>query len=146
MKNGARIGELARLAGVSVQTVRYYERLCLLPRVPRSASGYRVYSSDAFARLRFVRHAQAVGLSLDEIREVLRIRDSGKAPCECVRGMLERKVEEIEQQLAQLARFRRRLRRILKHAQGLPRLSHADSSLCPIIERSTARLENQREP
>jgi DNA-binding transcriptional MerR regulator len=144
MRTGAHIGELARAAGVSVQTVRYYERLGLLPRAPRSPAGYRIYASDSLVRIHFVRQAQAVGLSLEEILEVLRIRDSGKAPCECVRGKLVSKLEEIERQLAHLTRFRRQLQRMLKQARKLPRLTHSASSLCPIIEATAAESDHER--
>jgi len=70
-----RIGQLAAQTGFSVRTIRFYEQSGLLPAPPRTEGGYRVYDQDAVARLRFVRSAQTLGLSLAEIAEVLRIRD-----------------------------------------------------------------------
>lgn len=93
MTNRTFIGKVAAMAGVSVQTVRYYERLGLLPPAQRTESGYRVYSAHSAERLRFIGQAQAVGLRLDEIREILRIKYVGQSPCDCVRGLLERKLD-----------------------------------------------------
>lgn len=135
----ARIGQLARTAGVSVQTVRYYERAGLLPRPPRTPSGYRVYSPEASVRLRFIKQAQAVGFSLEEVREILRLKYNGRSPCECVRGMLEEKLERVEREMAALRRFRRELGRTLARARKLPHLSHRASTICPIIEIGTAK-------
>jgi DNA-binding transcriptional MerR regulator len=137
MMAGARIGAVARAAGVSVQTVRYYERAGLLPRPPRTPSGYRIYSPDAAARLQFIKQAQAVGFSLEEVREILRLKYNGRSPCECVRGMLEEKLARVEQEMAALTRFRRELRRTLARARKLPHVSHRASAICPIIEIST---------
>ena len=128
------IGKVAGTAGVGVQTVRYYERLGLLPPADRMASGYRVYRAEAVERLRFIRQAQAVGFRLEEIREILRIKYAGRSPCDCVRGLLERKLEQVERQMVELARFRRELRQTLKKSQALPRLPHSASVICPIIQ------------
>lgn len=128
------IGKVAMQAGVSVQTVRYYERLGLLVSPQRTESGYRVYSPQTVERLRFIGQAQAVGFRLDEIREILRIKYAGQSPCDCVRGLLEKKLEQVERQMAELARFRRELRQTLKNSQKLPRLPHSASAICPIIE------------
>ncbi len=134
MTTGARIGTVARAAGIGVQTVRYYERAGLLPRPPRTPSGYRIYSPDAGARLRFIKQAQAVGFSLEEVREILRLKYNGRSPCECVRGKLEEKLARVEREMAALKRFRRELRRTLARARKLPHLSHRASAICPIIE------------
>lgn len=131
---GARIGAMARTAGVSVQTVRYYERAGLLPRPPRTPSGYRIYSPEAGARLRFIKQAQALGFSLQEVREILRLRYDGRSPCECVRGMLEEKLVRVEREMETLRRFRQELHRTLAHARKLPHLPHAASGICPIIQ------------
>lgn len=128
------IGNVAGLAGVSVQTVRYYERLGLLPAAQRTESGYRVYSPQTVERLQFIRQAQAAGFRLDEIREILRLKYAGQSPCDCVRGLLERKLKEVERQMAELVRFRQELRQTLKSSQKFPRLPHRASAICPIIE------------
>jgi len=132
------IGRIAKAAGASVQGVRYYERLGLLPPAQRTESGYRVYPPEMVGRLRFIRQAQAVGFRLEEIREILRIRYGGRSPCNCVRNMLERKLGEIEAQLKALASFRKQVRRTLAKARTLPRLPHRASTICPLIERIPA--------
>jgi len=137
MGAGLFIGRLARQAGVSVQTVRYYERRGLLARPQRTASGYRLYAPETPARLGFIKQAQAVGFSLGEVREILRLTYDGRSPCECVRGMLEEKLARVEQEMAALKRFRHELRRTLARARKLPHLSHRASAICPIIEIST---------
>lgn len=140
------IGNVAGLAGVSVQTVRYYERLGLLPAAQRTESGYRVYSPQTVERLQFIRQAQAAGFRLDEIREILRLKYAGQSPCDCVRGLLERKLKEVERQMAELARFRRELRQTLKSSQELRRLPHSASAICPIIQRAPASESRSKRP
>ncbi len=144
MSKGLFIGPVARQAGVSVQAVRYYERLGLLPPAQRTESGYRVYSPELVERLRFIRQAQAVGLRLEEIREILRIRYAGKSPCNCVRTMLQRKLGELEEQLAALASFRKQLRRTLERARTLPRLPHTASAICPLIQTEASAKKQER--
>ncbi len=78
------IGQVAAGAGVNIQTVRYYERRGLLPRAPRTASGYRQYDPDAVARLRFIKRAQDLGFSLQEIAELLELRVEHGAACAAV--------------------------------------------------------------
>jgi DNA-binding transcriptional MerR regulator len=128
------IGKVAQAGGLSVQAVRYYERLGLLPPAERTAGGYRAYRPEAVERLRFIRQAQAAGFRLEEIREILRMKFAGQSPCECVRTMLQRKLEEVEEQMAALRRFRKQLRRTLQRARSLPRLPHRASAICPMIE------------
>ncbi len=128
------IGKVAHAAGLSVQAVRYYERLGLLPPAERTAGGYRAYRPEAVERLRFIRQAQAAGFRLEEIREILRMKFAGQSPCKCVRAMLQRKLEQVEREMAELARFRRELRETLKRSRKLPRLSHSASAICPMIE------------
>ncbi len=128
------IGKVAQAVGLSVQAVRYYERLGLLPPAGRTAGGYRAYRPEAVERLRFIRQAQAAGFRLKEIREILRMKFAGQSPCECVRTMLQRKLEEVEEQMAALRRFRKQLRRTLQQARSLPRLPHRASVICPMIE------------
>jgi len=132
------IGKVAAVAGASVQAVRYYERVGLLPPAHRTESGYRVYSPELVERLRFIRRAQAVGFRLEEIREILRMKYAGKSPCNCVRGMLEQKLKDVEDQLRDLAAFRQQLRKTLRGARRLPRLPHRASAICPFIESLSA--------
>ena len=109
-----RSGELARLAGVSTDTLRHYERKGVLQRPRRSAGGYRQYPSAALARVLLVRRALAVGFTLDELARVLSVRDRGVAPCKEVRALAAAKLAEVEERLAQLVELRGELRATLE--------------------------------
>lgn len=140
MSKSLLIGKVASQAGVSVQAVRYYERLGLLPHAQRTDSGYRVYSVDAVERLRFIRQAQTLGFRLEEIREILRMKYSGNSPCDCVRRLLDEKLDHIEQEIARLRDFRRELHKTLRRSKELPRLPHRASAICPIIQIQPSKL------
>jgi DNA-binding transcriptional MerR regulator len=107
-------GELARLSGVSTDTLRHYERKGLLPLPPRTASGYRRYPSDAVTRVRLIRRALVIGFSLSELARVLKERASGGAPCQKVRGIVQARLSDLNQQLADLELLRRDLHAILE--------------------------------
>lgn len=106
-------GELARLAGISTDTLRYYERKGLFPRPHRAANGYRQYPPETLDRIRLVRRALAVGFSVDELSRLLAERDKGKAPCRQVRALLQEKLTGLERQLADLEALRGELQGIL---------------------------------
>ncbi|MEU3048064.1 MerR family transcriptional regulator [Streptomyces sp. NPDC006984] len=103
-----RIGVLAAGAGVSTKAVRFYEQAGLLPAPPRTSSGYREYAPQAADRLAFIRDAQAAGLTLGEVREVLRIRDAGRAPCEHVGALIAEHLRAVERSCCGSPRRRRR--------------------------------------
>jgi DNA-binding transcriptional MerR regulator len=126
-----RIGELARSAGVSADTLRYYERLGLLPRAQRSSGGYRLFDRTAGDRIAFIRKAQALGLTLEAVREVLRIAADGTAPCEHVRAALSARLSEVDTRIAELQSLRRTLARALAKSRALP---VAGTCVCGIIE------------
>lgn len=122
------IGELARRCAVSRDTIRYYEREGLLPRPRRTPARYRVYGADDERRLLFVRHAQALGLTLDDIRELLRherVRTPGQ--CRRVAALLRERIVALDRKLAELRAFRRQL------ARHLARCERADSEACPVV-------------
>ena len=108
-----RAGELARMAGVSKDTLRHYERKGLLAS-RRSSNGYREYPQQALGRVHLVRRALAVGFTLDELARLLRIRDDGGAPCREVRALAAAKLESMEVQLRDLTALRNQLRKMLK--------------------------------
>lgn len=101
-----RIGELAEAAGTTAKTLRFYEEQGLLPPAERTAAGYRDYALEAVARIDFVHRGQAAGLTLAQIKQILDIRDHGQAPCEHVRDLLDTRLADIEQQIAQLSALR----------------------------------------
>jgi DNA-binding transcriptional MerR regulator len=97
-----KIGQLARTAGVTVDTVRFYERRGVLPQPARLPSGYRVYTPAAVERIRLAKQLQALGLTLDEVIDALHAADSGTATCASERWRLEGVVERIDAQIAEL--------------------------------------------
>jgi DNA-binding transcriptional MerR regulator len=113
-----RSGELARLSGVSTDTLRHYERIGVLAKPPRTNSGYRRYPPSALERVRLVRRAMSVGFSLEELARVLRVRDNGGAPCRQVRDLAVAKLETIERRLEELALVRDQLEKLLKDWDG----------------------------
>ncbi len=107
-------GELARLIGVSTDTLRHYERLGLLPKPPRTDGGYRVYPANSLDRVRLIRRALGIGFSLSELTTILKMRDGGEAPCGRVRAMAESKLQQIKQQIQDLSEMRDQIEVMLK--------------------------------
>ena len=134
-----RIGELADLVGLNPKTIRYYESIDLLPDPERQPSGYRDYSTDDVERLRFVRTAQRLNLSLSEIAEILRLRERDERPCEYVLGVLDRQVADLDRRMAEMADLRRELISLKVKADELP---GDDGCYCAVIEHSQ-RAENE---
>ena len=107
-------GELSRLAGVSSDTLRHYERLGILSKPPRANGGYRNYPASSLDRVRLIQSALKVGFSLSELATILKMRDRGEAPCRRVRDIAETKIENIRQQISDLLSMRDQLERIVK--------------------------------
>lgn len=103
---GLRVSELAQAAGTSADTVRWYERVGLLPPPDRTAAGYRSYGPGALDRLHFIRGAQRLGLRLADIRDLLAVRDTGRCPCEPAEQLLRRRLAELDAELARLTALR----------------------------------------
>lgn len=106
-------GELGRLAGVSPDTVRFYERRRLLPAAPRSASGYRIFPQEALARVQLIRRALSIGFTVSELAAIFCERDRGGAPCRRVRELAAEKLVALEARLRDLHAWRRELRTTL---------------------------------
>ena len=120
------IGELARRAGVPIDTVRYYERNRLVLPAGRKASGYRRYGEAEVARLRFIRRAKALGFSLEEIRELLTL--SGKRDIAQIRRSAQRKLMDVQQRITELERIRTGLLTLVEQCPG-----HGRAADCPIL-------------
>ena len=131
-----RIGELASELDLNPKTVRYYEEIGLLPQPERTESRYRLYDKLDQDRLRFIRKAKAIGLSLNEIKEILGLRDSGEQPCEHVLSLLDHKLVKVEEQLRVLTEFRADLLTLRREAAD--HIS-ADACVCGIIEFHDAK-------
>jgi DNA-binding transcriptional MerR regulator len=128
------IGSVAKESGVPIKTIRYYEELGLLKASGRTEGGFRLFNSDVFARLYFVKRAQHLGLSLSEIKEFLDVHDGGNLPCEHIKAKLQDKVAAIDEQIQQLLILRRELEGLLSGWETIP--ENPDKTICPIIERS----------
>ncbi|MAT96231.1 MAG: heavy metal-responsive transcriptional regulator [Anaerolineaceae bacterium] len=111
------IKELAQQTNLSAKTIRYYEEIGLLPLPKRQPNGYRDYEESAVDRVKFVIEARSLGLSLDDIGELLALRDRREAPCRVLLQMLDEKAAEIRQRIADLQRLEVELREL--HALGL---------------------------
>ena len=122
------IGEAADQAGVNVQTLRYYERRGLLPKTPRRQSGYREFADDAVRVVRFIKRAQDLGFSLDEVEELLRLRRNSGRSRQRVRAVAEQRIREVEKKIAELERMRGALRTLVHSCHK------GDTLECPIIE------------
>lgn len=120
--------ELAKRTGCNLETVRYYEKVGLLPEPPRTASGYRSYDTVHERRLRFVLRARELGFSLDEIRELLRLVDERDQPCAEARAVAAAHLDDVRAKIADLKRMERVLGDVVAQC--------ADGKLpdCPLIE------------
>ena len=123
------IGHLAKQAGVNLETVRFYERRGLLPRPPRSESGYRMFPANAARRLRFIRRAQELGFSLTEIGELLSLRLSRSTTSADIRTRAESKISDIEAKIKSLESIKKTLRKLTRVCDGC-----APVAQCPILE------------
>jgi MerR family copper efflux transcriptional regulator len=125
-----RIGEVALIAGVSIDTVRYYERRRLLPVAARTEGGFRLFTPDTVERVRFIKQAQELGFSLDEIGELL--ATGGARECRSVRDHLKVKLSEVNRRIRQMLDFRKTLACHLAACEKeLSR--HADDAVCPAL-------------
>jgi MerR family mercuric resistance operon transcriptional regulator len=126
---GLKIGKVARNAGLAIDTVRYYEREGLLQKPARTASGYRHYTTDAVARLRFIRQAKELGFSLAEIKDLLALRVTPGKSCADVRAHAEHKIADVDRRIASLKRVRGALVTLASACTG-----RGPVSQCPILE------------
>jgi DNA-binding transcriptional MerR regulator len=125
-----RIGEVANRSGVSIDTVRYYERRKLLPRPARSGGGFRLFTLESIERVKFIKQAQELGLSLDEINELL--TTGGAQECQRVREILQAKLTELDERMKMMRAFRRTLSQHLTACEK--ELSERGSkALCPVL-------------
>lgn len=115
-----RIQTITQQTGISSQTIRYYESIGLLPPPPRLPNGYRNYDEEDVERVRFVAGARQLGLSTNDIREILALRDDSETPCRIVLNMLHQKADEIQQRITELRRMETELRALYKLGLSFP--------------------------
>jgi MerR family mercuric resistance operon transcriptional regulator len=122
------IGELSKQSGVNIETIRYYEKIGVMPAPGRSTSGYRVYDADHLKRLSFVRRSRQLGFSLDEIRGLLRLVDGDAYTCAQVRKLTLEHVAEIRRKIADLKRLKQVMEEMAAQCSG------ERAPECPIID------------
>lgn len=128
-----KIGQLARRLALNTQTIRYYERVGLLPEPERTEAGYRLYKEEDRRRLEFIKNARNVGLTLGEVKEILAFHERGEQPCAYVTKTIARRSEEIERQISELTKFKSELDRLYERARKEPAQEPEDGSYCHII-------------
>jgi MerR family copper efflux transcriptional regulator len=127
--NGLTIGEVAAQAKVHIETLRYYERRGLVARPPRSVSNYRRYPQEAVQRVRFIKRAQELGFSLNDIKELLSLRAAPEAECGEIRAHAEAKIKDINDKIASLTAMKHALSKLVRECSGEGPLTE-----CPILE------------
>lgn len=132
-----KISELAAVCGATPKTIRFYEEAGVLPEPARTLSGYRDYGTDAVDRLAFIGHAQAAGLSLRQIRQILAIHDSGNPPCAHVRNVLTERLDDVHAQMAELITLETHLEALLARARETRPTEHDNGGICWILETET---------
>lgn len=129
------VAELAAQTGVTPATIRYYARTGLLHPGREPENGYRCFSGDDKNRVRFVRQAQALGLTISDIKHVLETVDHGEVPCHQVQSLVESRLESIREQITELQATEERIHHALVAWDDIGRTQPTDGELCPLIER-----------
>ncbi len=129
-----KIGELAKATNLSTKTIRFYESEGLIPDPPRTNSGYRSYADSDVVRLEFILKAKRLGLSLDEIKGILKLHDRSEPTCVHVRSLLQEKVAQIDTVIQDLLGFKEELESLRDHATSLVDCRPLGGNICFIIE------------
>jgi len=138
-----KIGELAQAGHVTAKTVRYYESIGLMPAPERTASGYRDYGDDALDRLRFIRDAQASGLTLAEAGQILGMKDHGESTCQHTRALVDQHLVEIDRQIASLLAAKGELTALSRRAERMNPADCTDPNACQVLVNGVPeRLES----
>lgn len=127
-ESGLLIGDIARLSGVQVETIRYYERIGVVPKPARTKGGHRLYSSDQLNRLVFIRRSRELGFSLAEVRTLLDLIDGDEMTCEEVHGITMEHLSKVRQKVADLRRLEKALKELAGHC------SKGQVPDCPIVD------------
>jgi DNA-binding transcriptional MerR regulator len=126
-----KIGEVAKLSGIGIETPRFYERSGVLESPARTESGYRLYDAGVLERLAFIKQAQALGFSLDEVKRIIDDARAGTSPCDEVRAIVRRRLQELDERLREMRRYRTELAKTLAEWD---RLGQAPGRICGFIE------------
>ncbi|MEH2041834.1 heavy metal-responsive transcriptional regulator [Nostoc sp.] len=129
------IGQVTDLTGIPIRTIRYYESLGLINSLRRTEGGFRQFSLDVLTRLAFIKRAQNLGLSLEEIGNILQVYDQGQTPCGEIKEKLEEKVLQIDRQIDQLLTLRSEIKGLLSGWKNIS--DHYEKTICPIIQNTS---------
>ncbi|MBN3924074.1 heavy metal-responsive transcriptional regulator [Nostoc sp. NMS4] len=133
------IGQVTDLTGIPIRTIRYYESLGLINSLKRTEGGFRQFSFDVLTRLVFIKRAQNLGLSLEEIGNILQVYDQGQTPCGDIKEKLEDKVLQIDGQIEQLLTLRSEIKGLLSGWKNIS--DHHGKTICPIIQNTSQDSE-----
>lgn len=122
------IGELSKRTGVHIETIRYYERIKMLPKPPRTNGGRRIYSAAHIRTLTFIKRSRDLGFSIDDVRELLRLGGPGKAPCREVRDIATDHLDEVQAKIAHLRQVEQLLQKVIAKCTGTA------ASECPVLD------------
>ncbi len=139
-----KIGEVSQASGIGIEALRFYERSGLLGKPARTASGYRSYDAGVLDRLTFIRKAQTLGFSLDEIRRIIAESKAGESPCEEVREIVRKRLVELDERLRQMRRYRKELSETL--AVWDAQEGDAEGDICGLIEGEGLEVGHSTEP
>ena len=131
-----KIGDVSRLSGVGIEALRFYEKSGLLDRPFRTMSGYRVYDRNVLDRLVFIKRAQVLGFSLDEIKQIVAEARGGQSPCEDVRGIVRRRLKELDERMREMHRYRKELAAELAEWD---KAGEREGHICGLIEGTNIR-------
>ena|SRR6266567_4662273 len=131
-----KIGEVAKLSGIGMEALRFYERSGLLGRPGRTQRGYRLYDREVFERLDFIQRAQVLGFSLDEIKQIIAEKQAGESPCEAVRDVVRTRLQELDEHMLEMRRYRNELAATLAEWD---KTGAVDGHICGFIERSNLK-------
>jgi DNA-binding transcriptional MerR regulator len=128
-----KIGEVSKRSGVGIEALRFYEKSGVIEPPWRTSSGYRQYDASVLDRLEFIKRAQALGFSLSEISRIIAEKQAGRSPCAEVREIVRARLQELDERMAQMRRYRREMAETLK---GWDRSGEVDGAICGLIEGS----------
>ena len=131
-----KIGELSKQSGTGIETLRFYERLGLLGRPARTASGYRLYDRETIERLDFIKRAQVLGFSLAEIARIIAEKQAGQSPCAEVREIVRARLKELDERMKEMQRYRKELAAALAEWE---KAGDSKGHVCGLIEGTTIK-------
>lgn len=142
-KTALKIGEVSRLSGIGIEALRFYEKQGLLGRPARTESGYRLYDAEVLERLEFIKRAQVLGFSLAEIARIISHKHAGQSPCAEVRDIVRARLQEIDERIRQMRRYRKELATALEEWEQKGDL---EGHVCGLIESTTIKHAMPEKP